>query len=77
MLMKKYFFPAVALLLFTGCFSSCKKDCVCTVTRTTPTTIDTETYDMGKMDDEDCQKYTSNVSDGDGVTRTLTCSLKK
>lgn len=75
--MKKYFVTAVTLLLFAGCFSSCKKECVCTVTRTTPTTIDTKTYDMGKMDDKECQEYTGNVVDGDGVSRTLNCQLEK
>ena len=75
--MKKYFFTAVALLLFIGCFSSCKKECVCTVTRTTPTTIDTKPYEMGKMDEKDCQEYTGNVVDGDGVSRTLNCTLEK
>jgi len=74
--MKKYFIPVVTLLLFAGCFTSCKKECVCTVTRTTPTTFDTQTYEMGKMDDKDCQEYTGNIVDGDGVSRTLNCEIK-
>jgi hypothetical protein len=75
--MKKYWFFAVVLLLFVGCFSSCKKQCVCVVTRTTPTTSDTKTYEMGKMDEKDCMEYTGIVKDGDGVSRTLNCALQK
>lgn len=74
--MKKYLISAVALLLFAGCFTSCKKECVCTVTRTTATTSDTKDYDMGKMDEKDCMEYTGVVQDGDGVSRTLNCALK-
>lgn len=75
--MKKYSVTAVVLLLFAGCISSCKKECICTVTRTTPTTIDTKNYEMGKMDEKDCQEYTGNVVDGEGVIRKLNCQLKK
>lgn len=75
--MKKYLISAVVLILFASCFSSCiKKECVCTVTRTTATTSDTKTYEMGKMDEKDCQEYTGVVQDGDGVSRTLNCTLQ-
>ena len=75
--MKKYLISAVVLFLFAGCFSSCtKKECVCTVTRTTATTMDTKPYEMGKMDEKDCQEYTGVIVDGDGVTRTLNCALQ-
>ena len=76
-LMKKYFVTAVALLLFAGCFSSCKKECVCTVTYPTATMSVSKPYEMGKMDEKDCQEYTGTVVDGDGVSRTLNCELKK
>ncbi len=77
-IMKKYLISAVGLFLFACCFTSCmKKECICTVTRTTPTTIDTKAYEMGKMDEKDCQEYTGNVVDGDGVSRTLNCQLEK
>lgn len=76
LVMKKYLIPAVVLFLFAVCFASCKKECICTVTRTTPTTIDTKTYEMGKMDEKDCQEYTGNIVDGDGVSRTLNCALE-
>lgn len=75
--MKKYLILAAALLLSIGCFTSCKKQCICIVTRTTPTTSDTKTYEMGKMDEKDCLEYTGNVSDGEGVTRTLDCNIEK
>lgn len=76
-IMKKYLIPAVVLFLFAVCFSSCiKKKCVCVVTRTTATTSDTKTYDMGKMDEKDCQEYTGVIKDGDGVSRTLNCALE-
>ena len=75
--MKKYFVTVVALLLFAGCFSSFKKECVCTVSSTTPTTSNKKTYEMGKMDEKDCLKYTDNVVDGDGVSRILNCQIKK
>lgn len=75
--MKKYLISAVVLFLFACCFSSClKKQCVCTVTRTTATTSDTKPYEMGKMDEKDCQEYTGVVQDGDGVSRTLNCALQ-
>ena len=74
--MKKYLISAVALFLFAGCFSSCKKECVCTVTRTTPSTSHTQAYDMGRMDAKDCAKYSGEVQDGEDIVRTFECAQK-
>ena len=75
--MKKFFISIVTLLLFAECFSSCKKECVCTITRTTLTTVDQVTHEIGKMDEKECQEYTGIIQDGDGVSRTLNCQLEK
>lgn len=74
--MKKCLISAVALLLFAGCFSSCKKECICTVTRSTPSTSHSQAYEMGRMDAKDCAKYSGVVEDGEDITRTLECAQK-
>ncbi len=73
--MKKCLIYTAVILLLASFMFSCKKNCTCKVTRSTSTTIDEATYEMGKMDEDACAQYQGSVTDGPGITRTFECSL--
>ncbi|HNW67857.1 MAG TPA: hypothetical protein PKK66_03305 [Bacteroidales bacterium] len=69
----------IGIYLVFGCiilFSACKKTCICSVTRTTMTTCDSNSYELGgKLTEDDCLLYNDTIQDGEGVVRVISCKL--
>ncbi len=72
---KSYFIGVSLLFIISVAFTACKKDCVCLVTRTTVTTSNNISCEMGKLTEDDCLSYNDSINDSEGVTRVITCNL--
>lgn len=74
--MKKYFIGLFVVGVCSLILFSCKKDCICTDTRTTLTTRDSLQHDMGKLTEKECLEYNDTIKEGnERIFRTISCKL--